>query len=131
MEFKINGENLKLNFGVRFVKELDQTQAIDAGNGIEFGVGTLLAEEKLKMGVFDALATVILCACHQHNVSIDDVDTAMDDYSEENDLETLFTKVEKELKNSNAVQTAKTRMEKQQEEANRKEGLQAVKSTKK
>lgn len=131
MNFKIKGENLKLNFGVRFVAELDQTQSIDGGEGIEFGVGTMIAEEKLKMGSFETLATIIQHACHQHNVTLDEVFEAIDEYGEENEFETLFGKIEEELKNSSAVRTAKARMENQQKEANRKKGIQAVKPTKK
>lgn len=131
MNFKIKDENLKLNFGVRFVAELDQTQSIDGGEGIEFGIGTMLAEEKLKMGNFETLATVIQHACHQHNVTLDEVYEAIDEYGESNDLETLFGKIEEELKNSNAVRTAKARMEATQKEANRKQGVEAVKPTKK
>lgn len=131
MNFKINGTDLKLNFGVRFVAELDQTQTINGGQGIEFGIGTMLAQEKLQTGNFEALASIIQHAAHQHNVTLDEVYDAIDEYGESNDLETLFLKIEDELKNSNAVRTARTRMEQTQKEANRKEGVQAVKSTKK
>lgn len=130
MNFKINGENLKLNFGVRFVAELDQTESVGA-EGIEFGIGTMLAQEKLSTGSFEALATVIQHACHQHNVTLDEVYEAIDEYGESNELETLFVKIEEELKNSKAVRTAKARMEATQKEANRKQGVQAVKPTKK
>lgn len=131
MKFKVNGENLELNFGVRFVAELDQTQSIDGGEGIEFGIGTMLAQQKLDMGSFEALATVIQHALYRESLSLDEIYDAIDEYGEENDLDTLFEKIEGELKNSNAVRTAKARMENQQKEANRKKGVQAVKPTKK
>jgi|SRR5690625_4705222 len=127
MDFKINGETKKLNFGVRFAAELDETETYEAEN-IEFGMGIMLAEEKLQMGSLQTLVTVIKCALHQENVTTDEVYDALDEYE---DLEVLFTKIENELKNSNAVRTVKLRMEKVSKEANRRQGIQAVKPTKK
>lgn len=127
VDFKINGKERKLNFGVRFAAELDETEQYDA-QGIQFGMGLVLAQQKLDMGKLDVLAKVIKHALHQENVTLDEVYDALDEYSEENDLEVLFTKVEEELKNSNAVRTALARMEKTSKEANRK---QAKKPTKK
>lgn len=126
MDFKINGENKQLNFGVKFVAEIDETEKYDA-EGLSFGMGLMLVQEKLSMGNVASLATVIEKALHKENVTSDEVYDALDDYSEENDLEILIQKIEEELKNSNAVRTAKARMEKKTQ-ANR---LQAAKPTKK
>lgn len=127
MDFKINGENKQLDFGVKFVAEIDETEKYNA-DGISFGMGLMLVQEKLSMGNVAALATVIEKALHKENVTIDEVYDALDEYSEENDLEILIQKIEEELKNSNAVRTARARMEKQTKRANRP---QAVKPTKK
>lgn len=129
MNFRINGKDLKLNFGVRFTAELDESERYEA-EGIEFGMGLMLAQEKLSMGKYDALANVIKHALHRENVTTDEVFDALDEYGEENDLEVLFEKIETELKNSNAVRTALARMEKTSKEANRKKGLAALEPTK-
>lgn len=130
MNFTIDGEERKLNFGVRFTADLDASEQYRA-EGIEFGMGLMMAQEKLAMGKYDALANVMKHALHRDNFTVDEVYDAIDEYGEENDLETLFGKIETELKNSNAVRTALARMEKTSKEANRKQGVQAVKPTKK
>lgn len=130
MNFKINGEKIKLNFGVRFVAELDETEKFQT-EGIEFGMGLMMTQQKLEMGNLGALAKIIKYALYKENFTLDEIYDALDEYAEENDLEVLIEKIEGELKNSNAVRTMQTRMEKQQKEANRKQGIQAVKPTKK
>lgn len=131
MDFKVGDKDLKLNFGVRFTADLDESEQYES-DGIEFGMGLMMAQEKLSMGKYDALANIIKHALHRENVTTDEVFDAIDQYGEENDLEVLFTKIEDELKNSNAVRTAKLRMEKTSEEANRKKGAeQALKLMKK
>jgi|SRR5690625_2493058 len=127
MELKINGETKKLNFGVRFAHELDESEVVSE-SGLEFGIGIMATEEKLKMGSLSALVTVIKCALHQENVTTDEVYDALDECE---DLETVFKKVEEELKNSNAVRTVKVRAEKVAKEAQRQQGVRAVKPTKK
>lgn len=127
MEFKINGKDKVLNFGVRFVAGIDETEKYES-ESVSFGMGLMMAQEKLKMGNFKTLATVIKHALHQESVTEDEVFAAIDDYAGENELETLFDKIENEIKNSNAVRTAQARMEKMTQTANR---AQAVKRTKK
>lgn len=126
MDFKINGVDKKLNFGVRFVANIDESEKYEA-EGISFGMGLMLVQQKLGMGNLKALTNVIKHALYKENVSEDEVVDALDEYAEENDLEVLIQKIEGELKNSNAVRTARARMEKMTTETNRKQGLSAVK----
>lgn len=126
MDFKINGENKKLNFGVRFVANIDESEKYEA-EGISFGMGLMLVQQKLAMGNLDSLTNVIKHALYKENVTEDEVMDALDEYAEENDLEVLIQKIEGELKNSNAVRTARARMEKMTTETNRQKGLTAVK----
>lgn len=132
MNFKIKDKDLKLNFGVRFTAQLDESEQYKT-EGIEFGMGLMLAKQKLSMGKFDALASIIEHALYREGVTSDEVYDALDEYGEENDLEELFKKIEEELKNSNAVRTALTRMEKTNTEAKRKKAasVAALKPTKK
>ena len=128
--FKVDGKERELNFGVRFVAELDETEKYST-EGIEFGMGLVLTQQKLEMGNLGALAKIIKYALYKYNFTLDEIYDALDEYAEEKDLGVLIEKVEGELKNSNAVQTALAGMEKLQKEAKRKQGVQAVKPTKK
>lgn len=126
MDFKINGVDKKLIFGVRFVADIDESEKVNE-QGVEFGVGLMMAQQKLKMGNYPALIKVLKFALVKENVTEDEVAEALDEYSVENDLEVLFAKVEEELKNSNAVRTAQARMEKMTKVANRKKNIKAAK----
>lgn len=130
MDFKIGGKEKELNFGVKFAANLDESDVF-AAEGVEFGLGIALSEEKLGMGSLGTLANVIKCALHRENVTLDEVYNALDVYADDDKLDDLFEKIETELKNSNAVRSAKARMEKMSKEANRQKGIQAVKPTNK
>lgn len=127
MKFKVNGEERELNFGVRFVADIDESEQFET-DGFEFGMGLMMAQQKLAMGKYDSLAKIIKYALRKENFTLDEIFEAIDQYAEENDLEVLISKIEEELKNSNAVRTMQARMEKRTKEANRK---QAAKPTKK
>lgn len=126
MEFKINGQNKELNFGVKFAALLDESDRYGS-EGIEFGMGIMLSEQKLEMGSLATLANVITCASHQYNdVTSEKVYAALDIYVENDELDDVFDQIELELKNSKAVRSVKARAEKMNQEANRKEGAQAA-----
>lgn len=130
MDFKIDGKELELNFGVRFVAELDEMETIDA-NGVKFGMGLMISEPRLEMGSIGALANIIKSSLHrQPHITLDKVFDELDTLADKDELSGLFEKVELELKNSNAVRSAKAQMEKKNKETNRKQGVQAVKPTK-
>jgi len=125
MDFKIKGENKQLNFGVRFVADIDETEKYKT-ESVSFGMGLMMAQQKLVMGNFPALVSIIKHALYKDNVTEDEVVDALDEYGEENELETLFAKIEEELKNSNAVRTSQARMEKMSTEASRKKAAQKL-----
>ena len=79
MDLTVKGKDLTLNFGVRFVAELDRTKVIDGGHGITFGIGTVIAQEQLNMGSYEALVNVIRCALHDHNLTLDEVYATLDE----------------------------------------------------
>ena len=131
MDFKIGDKEIELNFGVRFVAALDEMETIDA-NGVKFGMGLAISEPRLEMGSIGALANTIKSALHRRpEISLDNVFDELDKLADKDELNELFEKIEGELKNSNAVRSAKVQMEKNNKEANRKEGIQAAKPTKK
>lgn len=123
MEFKIKGENKKLVFGVRFVALLDESEKYEK-EGFQFGMGLLMAQQKIEMGSMATLAKIIRYALIKENYTLDEIYDALDDYAAENDMEIFIEKIEHELKNSNAVRAAQARMSKQTTEANRKQAAQ-------
>lgn len=129
MKFKINGEDKELIFGVRFVSEIDETERMER-EGLEFGVGLMLIQQKLETGmnVLPAFVTIIKHALYKEHVSEDEILDALDEYSSNGELDSVLEKIEVELKNSNAVRFSMARMKKTAKEANRK---QAAKLTKK
>lgn len=124
MDFKIDGENKELNFGVKFVAELDKTETIKFEDMFEFGTGMMMAEQKLGMGNIETLAKVIKSALWKEHVTLDDVYESLDEYTEDDKLEEIFDKITECLKNSKAVRATAARMKKNATEANR---LKAVK----
>ena len=128
MDFKINGGEKELNFGVRFIAELDKTDTLKVENMIEFGVGLMMAEEKLGMGSIETLANIIKSALHREFVTLDHVYDSLDEYAEDDKLDEVFDMIGEALKNSKAVHVAKSRMKNQATEQNRKKS--AVKAVK-
>lgn len=110
MKLKVKGEERTLNFGVRFVAELDESEKMSA-EGVSFGMGLMFAQERIAIGSVATLVKVIQCALLHEDVTQDDIYDALEDYIQENDLETLFEKVEKQIKNASAVRVAIERKE--------------------
>ena len=103
MNFKIDGQDVKLKFGVRFCRELDKVYTVDY-EGLEFGMGVNLAVMNLEQKNPVALANVIYAASAHKGFDSEDVDEAIEDYAEENgDLNKLFEKVKDELGKSSTV----------------------------
>lgn len=125
MHFTIKNKDYKLNFGTKFVADLDKTHEMER-EGIEFGMGMVIAQSKLELGSFETLADIIRCAITDRKFTNDDIYAALDEY---NDLSKIFDEIEEELKNSQAVQVVEARMAAQEKETNRVQA--AKKHTKK
>ena len=106
MQIKINGKQVDLKFGVKFVRELDKVAGLDL-NGASFGMGLTKSIPSLNAADPAVLADVIYSAASTNKAfrpSQDDVDDFIDNY--EDDLEKLFDDVIKEMSQANAIKVA-------------------------
>lgn len=106
MKLNINGKNVELSFGVKFVRTLDVVAGLDV-NGASFGMGLTKSIPALNTADPAVLADVIYSAASTNKAfrpSQDDVDNFIDDY--DGDLEKLFDDVIKEMSAANAIKVA-------------------------
>ena len=103
MQVTINGKNVRLNFGVGFVRELDRYFGLSNQAGFNLGLGLTKAIPGLKSYDTSVLSEVIQCAS-EPRVSLADVDALIDD--PKTDIEKLFDEVLRNLEKANAVKLA-------------------------
>src|SRR5690625_3464410 len=97
MNFKNNGEDVKLKFGVKFCRVLDEIYTIDY-RGMEFGMGVNLAAMAIEQRNPSGLSNIIRAASAHKGYSEDEVDEAVEEYADKNGgLGKLFTAVKDEL----------------------------------
>ena len=103
MEITIEGKKYQLNFGVGFVRDLDEKYGMS--NQAGFSLGMALTKALPALNAYDpaVLSEVIQCAA-EPSVSLAKVDGLID--APETDIEKLFTDVLKELSEANAVKLA-------------------------
>lgn len=110
MEITINDAKLELRFGVRFIRELDKIAGLNAevrGQKVSLGFGTIKALPALEAYDTAVLSQVIYAAAYDADPRPGE--DAIDDYLDTlsvKQLENLFTKVRKEISNSNTVQVS-------------------------
>jgi hypothetical protein len=110
MELKINGKTVELQFGVRFVRELDKHAGLQA-NGVSFGLGLTKTLPALDSYDPAALADVIYSAGYAAKPMLTQQD--VDDYIDSlkpAEMEKVFDTLLPELKSSNAVGLAVKKM---------------------
>lgn len=97
MEIKVKGKEKEFNFSTfRFINNLDSIyKAKD--NGIEFGMGLMMADVYLNQYSVGELVN-ILRAASVEPISVVDMQSAIEDFANENgDLEPLFEGVKEEM----------------------------------
>lgn len=109
MQIKVNNKDVNLNFGVRFIRELDQKVGLTLTiQGIKQNFGMALTKVIPALQSYDVavLADLLYCAAwdNQKRPSLSDIDAFLDDTN--TDIDKLFDDVQKELKSSNAARTA-------------------------
>ncbi len=102
MQFKINDENVKLKFKMKFVRLMDELYKIDY-QGFEFGMGIMYAQMGIAQKSVTTLSNIIHAAA-RGDYHQDDVDAAVDEYAEKEGLKKLFEQIEEELGKSPVVQ---------------------------
>lgn len=103
MVLTINGTDHELNFGVRFVRELDKKYYVESQGGIKFGTGIETRVPMLLTGDAVTLAEFIYTALDtdgKKKPTMQDIDNYVDSVE---DIEALFDEVIEELKKQNAT----------------------------
>lgn len=120
MTLKINGKECRLNFGVGFIRELDNKYFVQSKTGARFGSGLETKVPMLLSGDAVALAEFIhlgTARMEKDRPSLQEVDDYIDSTD---DIEGLFEKVVEELKKSNACRVKVRQMENNMKEAEEK-----------
>ena len=101
MELKINGKNCELNFGVRFVRELDKVAGVSS-KGISLGMALTRTLPALETYDPVALSNVIYAGAYANSPrpTLDDADKFVETDEE---LEKHFDEILKEVHNSTAT----------------------------
>ncbi|MEN2467941.1 tail assembly chaperone [Ornithinibacillus sp. JPR2-1] len=103
MNFKINGKDVKLKFGLKFCRSLDEVYKVDY-QGLEFGMGVSFAFMNLEQRNPVAISEVIKAASAHVGFTSDEIDEAVEQYAEDNDgLEKLFKNLLDEMGKSQVV----------------------------
>lgn len=109
MQIKVNNKDVNLNFGVRFIRELDRKIGMTLDiKGVEQNFGMALTKAVPALRSYDVavLADLLYCAAwdNRERPSQSDIDAYLDDTN--TDIDKLFDDVQHELKSSNAARTA-------------------------
>jgi len=108
VEIKLNDKTVQLNFGVRFVRELDKVAGMSV-NGQSFGFGLTKSLPALQAYDPAVLSDVIYSAAY--GVKPRPTQNTIDDFIDNcENLEKVFDEVQKEINDSNAVKVAAKNM---------------------
>lgn len=111
-ELEINGTMYQLNFGIGFVREIDQTVSVSR-NGVKEDVGLQVAIAGLLDGKVTTLETVLMTANKGQNPRL--TTAALDSWIDNTstDVDAVFDKVLGFLRTTNATRKTTTQLEKQ------------------
>lgn len=108
MELTINDKKVQLNFGVRFVRELDKVAGMTV-NGQSFGFGLTKSLPALRAYDPAVLSDVIYSAAYGNKPR--PTQNAIDDFIDNcTDLGKVFDEIQKEIDESNSVKVAAKNM---------------------
>jgi hypothetical protein len=104
MKIKINNTEYELNFGIRFVRELDKVASV-SNNGISLGMALMRTLPALQTCDPVALCNVIYAAAYGNNPrpSMKDVERFIDKEVSFEELEKYFDDILKEINESTAT----------------------------
>lgn len=103
MNFKIKGQEVKLKFGLKFCRSLDEVYKVDY-QGLEFGMGVNMAFMGLQQHNPVAISEVIKAATSHVGFTTDEIDEAVEQYAEENNgLQKIIDNLLDELGKSQVV----------------------------
>ncbi|QDI90210.1 hypothetical protein EPH95_02680 [Salicibibacter halophilus] len=100
MNIEINGKGYELNFGMKFIKEMDKRHFIE-NNGVRFGNGINMLVVKLDQQDPLIIQDIVEAGLHQvkkDKPSTDDIEQAIEDMAEEKGLNEMTNDFLNELK---------------------------------
>lgn len=111
-ELEINGTMYQFNFGIGFVREIDQTVSVSR-NGVKEDVGLQVAIAGLLDGKVTTLEIVLMAANKGQNPRL--TTAALDSWIDNTstDVDAVFDKVLGFLRSTNATRKATVQLEKQ------------------
>lgn len=124
MTLEMNGRICELNFGIGFVRDLDEKYYLESGNGMRFGNGLETKAPLLLSGDAPALAEFLYmgtAGMGDKRPTEQEIDGFIDSAA---DIEAVFNGVVDELKKSNACKIKMKLLEKEIREA--EENLKAL-----
>ena len=104
MKIKIKGTEYELNFGIRFVRELDKVASV-SNNGVSLGMALMRTLPALQTYEPVSLCNVIYASAYDNKPrpSMKDVETFIDKEVSFKDLEKYFDDILKEINESTAT----------------------------
>lgn len=104
MKIKIKGTEYELNFGIRFVRELDKVASV-SNNGISLGMALMRTLPALRTYDPVALCNVIYAAAYDNKPrpTMEDVEAFIDKEVSLEDLEKHFDNILKQIDESTAT----------------------------
>lgn len=104
MKIKIKGTEYELNFGIRFVRELDKVASV-SNNGISLGMALMRTLPALRTYDPVALCNVIYAAAYDNKPrpTMEDVEAFIDKEASLEDLEKYFDNILKQIDESTAT----------------------------
>lgn len=104
MKIKIKGTEYELNFGIRFVRELDKVASV-SNNGISLGMALMRTLPALRTCDPVALCNVIYAAAYDNKPrpTMEDVEAFIDKEVSVEDLEKYFDNILKQIDESTAT----------------------------
>jgi hypothetical protein len=115
MNFKINGVERQLEFGMKFINVLDRLYQVSY-QGMQFGMGVNMAYMYLQQYNPSCIPNIVIAALsHEKNkVTTEEIEAAMVEFAIDNDgLEKLFEELSAELGNSPLLKATIKRFQQQ------------------
>lgn len=118
MIIAIKDKKYDVHFGIKFIRELDKKNFLEA-DGAKFGAGLELKASSLYTYDTAALSEILYVGTclNKSRPSVEDIDTYIENHE---DLEGLFCEVISELKKGNATRLKMEQMEKNLQTASKK-----------
>lgn len=122
MFLTVKGKEREFRFDkIGFIRRLDNIYKAEK-EGVEFGFGLVFADVHLESFSVPQLSQILKCASVDKNVSVSDIDEAIEQMVEEDEdaLERLFEGVQEEMGKSGVIKAVRKKMDELEEKGKAK-----------